>query len=260
MSNLKVLLRKSWSAIKEPSSIIEMWQSIYSVFLLKKDNEVRRICRWNYGAIFRQPVTELFPGIEETNIRIQRAYDRTKNTSIDLHELVSLVAILNFLDAKSILEIGTFDGNTTLNMALNTSDDARITTVDLPLDWNKNLEIEVPGEYDNITDRTRVGQQFQNTSFERRITQIFGDSTKIDFDQFSEGFDAVFIDGCHHYEYVKKDTYNAMKVLKETGIIIWHDYGMVKDVSAVVDETAEHIEVKAIQGTRLAVGFMNQKK
>lgn len=69
-------------------------------------------------------------------------------------------------------------------------------------------------------------------------------------------FDLVFIDGCHHYEYVKKDTQNAIKYLKSGGMIIWHDYGMVRHVSKVVDETAKRLKINAIQGTRLAVGYI----
>ena len=38
-------------------------------------------------------------------------------------------------NARKIIEIGTFDGNTALNIAANTPDEARIFTVDLPKDW-----------------------------------------------------------------------------------------------------------------------------
>jgi hypothetical protein len=33
---------------------------------------------------------------------------------------------------------------------------------------------------------------------------------------------------------------------------VWHDYGDIKDVSRVVDETARKITIHAVQGTLLA--------
>ena len=38
-------------------------------------------------------------------------------------------------------------------------------------------------------------------------------------------------------------------------MIVWHDYGDIKDVSQVVDETARQITVHVVRGTRLAVGW-----
>ena len=37
--------------------------------------------------------------------------------------------------------------------------------------------------------------------------------------------------------------------------LVWHDYGMLEDVSRAVDEVARRIKVRSIQGTRLAVRF-----
>lgn len=141
------------------------------------------------------------------------------------------------MNAKNILEIGTYDGNTTLNLAVNSPFDTLITTVD-------------------ITDKAQIGSQYRDTDYSKKIIQIFGDSAKIDWSRMSIPFDIVFIDGCHYCEYVNKDTQNAMRYLKSGGIIVWHDYGMIKAVSEVADETAKRIKVKAIRGTRLAIGFM----
>lgn len=43
------------------------------------------------------------------------------------------------------------------------------------------------------------------------------------FNKNKETFDCVFIDGLHHYEQVKKDIKNSLKILNKDGIILIHD-------------------------------------
>ena len=52
---------------------------------------------------------------------------------------------------------------------------------------------------------------------------------------------------------MKRDTENALDHLEDRGALIWHDYGLIVDVSRVVDETARLLPVYAISGTRLAI-------
>jgi spermidine synthase len=53
-------------------------------------------------------------------------------------------------------------------------------------------------------------------------TIIQGDSTEV-HEVISEGYDAVFIDGNHSYEYVKKDLENYLPKVKAGGIVAMHD-------------------------------------
>jgi predicted O-methyltransferase YrrM len=163
---------------------------------------------------------------------------------------------VKFTGAKNLLEIGTFDGNTALNLAANSPPDARVTTVDLPPDWNGRFEIGVPRFFHNVTDRRRVGLQYQNTIHAHKIHQVYGDSAKIDWTRMPIPFDLVFIDGCHFYEYVKKDTESTIQSLGRGGVLVWHDYGADRHVSKVVDESARRFKVYAIQSTRLAVALV----
>ncbi|MFH1836257.1 MAG: class I SAM-dependent methyltransferase [Methanobacteriota archaeon] len=225
------------------------------VGLIARDKNAVRLLSWSYGRLPRIDLKDVFPGIETENVVLSKAFDRVRDTSIDLEEMLVLAAIVAHVKPKNILEIGTYDGNTTLNMALNAPEEARITTVDLPPDWDGKLELHVPDEAVNVTDRMRVGGQYKGTEVERRIVQIFCDSAKIDWDKMPTPFDFAFIDGCHYYDYVVGDTENVLKYLEEGGIIVWHDYGAIKDVSLVVDRVSENMKVHVIEGTRLAVGF-----
>ena len=61
-----------------------------------------------------------------------------------------------------------------------------------------------------------------NESFE---SIIHGDSTVV-HENIDETFDAVFIDGHHSYEYVKKDLENYLSKVKDGGIIALHDVNL----------------------------------
>lgn len=244
---------KLTAALKNPLKTTNLiWRRFVPFGIKPKDKEAYRIGSWSYGEIKREHLTEIFPEITKTNVKILNTFQRNIGTSLDPNECLILCSISKHLNAKNILEIGTYDGNTALNLAANSSEDSIITTVDLPKDYNKKLD--VPEIMENITDRNIVATQYQDTKYKNKIKQIFDDSTKLDYNTLNPPFDLVFIDGCHNYNYVKKDTENALKHTK--GIIIWHDYGMTKDVSKVVDETSKQIKVKAIRGTRLAIGFV----
>lgn len=251
------LLKKITSLALHPTKVAEAFQYAIRRRIFPKDAEAKRIASWLHGDLERVHLAEIFPGIEETPVQLLRTYDRTMGTSIDVMELVSLVTIAQFIKARTVLEIGTWDGNTTLNLAANTPPDARIVTVDLPVDWKGGFQIEVPEDHQNVTDRAATGRQYRQTEYQAKITQVLGDSAKLDWAQLPCPFDLAFIDGCHSYEYATLDTANALAHMRPGGVIIWHDYGQIPEVSRAVDEVRGLKLVKAIRGTRLAVGLLH---
>src|SRR5437868_6551875 len=76
------------------------------------------------------PLESVLPGILGTEVTIHNALERTIGRSIELDELAALLMICRFTKAKSILEVGTLFGNTTLNLAANS--EGTVTTIDLP--------------------------------------------------------------------------------------------------------------------------------
>jgi len=174
---------------------------------------------------------------------------------MDVYELALMSAIATVTAAKRVLEIGTYEGNTALNLAANTPADALIVTVDLPLNWDGELAIKVPQTCVNVFERTNVGRQFHGSQFEAKIRQVLADSKTLNWGELPGPFDMVFVDGCHYFDYVKSDTDNSLRVLRPGGIIVWHDYGAYQDVSRVVDETAKTISLKSLRGNGLSVCF-----
>lgn len=246
---LRKIIKNIPKAIKDPEWVINStWRQTFP-----KDPEASRMSKWNYGNLARVSISEIFPGIEHVDITILKAFYRLIGTSLDIQEIIALCGIVKFIGLKNILEIGTYDGNTALNLAANSASDALITTMDLPSHSNK---LNVPEPYVNVTNKDKIDLQYKNTKYTEKIVQIYADSTKIRWGEMPVPFDLVLIDGCHYYDYVKKDTENSLKHVKPGGIIAWHDYGMIKDVSKIVDETAKKIKIKALRGTRLAIGFV----
>ena len=219
------------------------------------DPHFRRAGRWSFGALPREPIDEVFPGIAAVDVHMARPFDREPLQSMTPAEVIAIGAMIRVLRPTRLLEIGTFEGNTTVNMAANAPAGARVLTLDLPPDWGGEYALAgVPAIHSNAAAGHQIGRQFRDPPHANRITQLWGDSATFDWERFGP-FDFVLIDGCHTYEYARSDTRNALRVVQAGGTIVWHDYGMLEDVSRVVDETAGRIAVRAIQGTRLAVGF-----
>jgi predicted O-methyltransferase YrrM len=222
---------------------------------------------WFSGALPRVPLNAVLPDLKDVNVVLPRAFDRksaaSKSANMTVEEASHLGAIANYVNAKKVLEIGTADGNATLLLAANVGEGGTVVTVDLPLDFElaKQDSLAYPDGDLNLTSRGEVGRQYRGQAVSRCISQVYGDSAKIDWNELGGPFDLIFIDGCHTEAYVRSDSQNALKHLAEEGVIVWHDYGMIPEVSYVVDQLAREIpaiEMYAIEGTRLAVGLKQE--
>src|SRR5687767_6893107 len=124
------------AAAKNPFVAFKLaWRGLFPLGIVPKDPEAFRIGGWSAGKLPRQKITEVFPGIVSESVHVERVFDRDILTSIDPMEITTLCAVARHIRAKRILEIGTFNGNTALNFALNLPE-AEIVTVDLPPNWD----------------------------------------------------------------------------------------------------------------------------
>lgn len=231
-----------------------------------------------YGSLPRKFLREIFPGIEKIDVHLLGPFHGLLGMGLFPIETLLISSIVKFTEPKNVLEIGTYNGNTALNIAANTPEDTVIQTVDLPPDWDGKLSYEVPEKYRNMffspkevdmydssghqPDRGNIknkaaGMRFTDTIFSSKIEQIYGDSAKLDWENLKRPFDFIFIDGCHFYDYVKKDTSNAIANVKSGGIILWHDYGSIEDVTNVITEMSNKINAIAIRNTRFAIAIID---
>jgi predicted O-methyltransferase YrrM len=163
-----------------------------------------------------------------------------RNGNITIFELaVICTAVRNLTDPKLIIEIGTFDGRTTLNLAVNSPPKTKIVTLDLPPNEETKFELAPFEEY--FVNKPVSGERFVDCPTEmkpyaKKISQVYGDSAAFDWSDYFGKADLVFIDGSHAYDYVVCDTKTALKLIKPTGIIIWHDYGEWDGVTKALNQ------------------------
>jgi len=149
-------------------------------------------------------ITRLFPGFNEELSTF--AFLEGGSSPADL---ALIKGLCKSVPNCKYFEIGTCRGESVVNVADVCS---LCYTLDLnPKDVNDKTEAELIGFF---------------SKKDARIKQLYGDSRTFDFAGLNQKFDVVFIDGNHHYEYVKGDTENVFEhLLHENSIVIWHDYG-----------------------------------
>jgi len=174
--------------------------------------------------------------------------------NVSLYELYCLSSIAKSFNPQTIFEIGTFDGRTTLHFALNTGSGTKIHTLDLPLSELDKVNLRLDAGDHQLVDKKgfRIGENYLDRDESKKVTQHLSDSAKFDYSPFHNSIDLFFVDGAHSYEYVRSDTENAMKTIKTNGIILWHDYTNVIDVTEYLNELSASKPIYRINHTSIA--------
>lgn len=153
--------------------------------------------------------------------------------NVSLYELITLNRLAATRRPRSIFEIGTLDGRTTLNLALNTDPETVLFTLDLPPGVPTRFKVSRADR--TYVDKPESGERFIGTDVAPRIHQLYGDSAAFDFSSHSA--ELVFVDGAHSYDFVMSDSLNALALLRgRPGIILWHDDGEWPDVTRALNE------------------------
>lgn len=180
-----------------------------------------------------------------------------KDGNVSPLELIVLANIVRSRRAKQIFEFGTFDGRTTLNLAVNSEGGALIYTLDLPKSAIDDTKLSIqPGDRAFI-DKDESGARFAKTPYAAKIQQLYGDSATFDFAPFRKCIDAAFVDASHSYEYVLQDSLTALQLIRpEGGVILWHDYGRWDGVTRALNQlrrtSSAFNGLVRIEGTTLA--------
>lgn len=217
----------------------------------------RRLRGVTRGQVTRLPQVgwrELFPANP-----ILLAEPRRAQGDVNLAELAVLATAAASVTAGSeIVEIGTFDGRTTLNLAANSAAHLAVFTLDLPPDAASRFAL-APGER-AFVEKPRSGRHFVEATGEwaapaRRITQLFGDSATFDWSAHHGRAGLVFVDGSHAHDYVMADTDTALRLIAQKGVVIWHDYGVWEGVTRALEEieASRHLRLRHVRGTSLVV-------
>jgi predicted O-methyltransferase YrrM len=199
------------------------------------------------GPLSTRPIEAVFPGIESVSVTLQDY--RFEHGTMPIQEVAALCRIARHLRPRTIFEFGTFEGETTLQLAVNA--DAQIHTLDLP---PGRRPASGPGDPHLDVYPPTPGLRFRNSSHAGRIRQHLADSAAFDEAPFRGSVDLVFVDGCHHYEYVRSDSAKAMAMLAPGGAVVWHDYSAyAPGVVRALEEIRAARPLVHIAGTSLAV-------
>ncbi len=191
---------------------------------------------------------------------IPRLYETYKaNGNVRISELAILSALARRCrQGSNLFEIGTFDGRTTLNLALNAHESCRILTLDLPPGRNTKHRLAC-GE-GHMVEKPVPGLRYEKYRAEQperigRIRQFLADSAVFDFGSYDSTCSLVFVDGSHAYEYAQSDTQKAFTLVEPGGVIIWHDYGIWDGVTTALEELEkkESLGLRNIKGTSLVI-------
>lgn len=164
---------------------------------------------------------------------IVRAFPATENLVIDAGswqdgctaplERFLIAQLVRHFQPRTIVEVGTYRGTTTRLLLDNMPPDARIYTIDLPLDA-KASEITAASDERLIRHR-QVGAEYQAHPLAKNVTQILGNTFEAaTWEQVPEGIDFAFIDASHSYEAVRNDTERLWPKLSPKAIVLWHDF------------------------------------
>jgi len=167
--------------------------------------------------------------------------------------------------SKKIFEFGTCSGKTTYLMGLNSSADTEIVSITLNSDDLNNVKKK---DKDNKVSFRNIIQEsiyekflFSDEEVEKKIKIIFQNSLNLEHNKYKNEMDLIFIDGGHTYSVVKNDSEKSFEMLKENGIILWHDYvpgkRSARDVVKYINEISKQKKIYKIKNTSLCI-FINK--
>jgi predicted O-methyltransferase YrrM len=184
--------------------------------------------------------------------------------SMTITEISSLCHLVAARNPRKVLEIGSFRGLTTLNIAMN-APEAEIHTLDLPPNFDP-AETKFENNDAGVI-RSRGVYHYEKREEATRIRQHYGDTATFNYEEIGGGVDFCLIDAAHSYEYVRNDTARSLSLMTNDGVMLWHDYGrndFMADpedawgVTRFLHEIAD-TGVGILQGTSLGVLLLTQE-
>lgn len=212
----------------------------------------------SHGQLENFETTDLYKQIKSQTIFVRSNVFNMESIVARPNELSTLSTLVYQLKPKTIFEIGTYNGFTTLHFAYNAPEDSKIYTLDLPPDFE--VQDKAHYSYDDLmvvelSKKNIANRVYKKDPMGRKIIELFGDSEKFDFSPYYGKMDLIFIDGNHSHQYVKSDTENAFKMLSPNGVILWHDFDYIihRDVFKFLNNLSKQHKIYSIPRTRFAV-------
>jgi len=111
-----------------------------------------------------------------------------------------------------------------------------------PTDWSERL-VTNDGVWVRTDSYGLIGSKYLEAGWGRRVCQIYADSREWDTRAYPSGFfDTVFIDGGHAADIVESDTRQAMRLVRAGGLVVWHDFCPLEEVTRSCESTRDVVE------------------
>ena len=190
------------------------------------------------------------PGLSKARALIQNAIPTESSFgNMPSYELILISTVCAHRQPKSVFEFGTYDGLTTLHLAINSTPNSRVYTIDLAPDDPIRQQNTDDTFY---TQGVKLGAHFLDAPEANQVEQIYADTTKYDYSRFKGQMDFIFVDAGHTYDLVRSDSEKALEMIKPGGIIFWHDYYFTQHgVYTWLNELAGKIPLRNAPGTSL---------
>jgi len=169
-------------------------------------------------------------------------------------ETMIILALEKAVSAQKVFEFGTYLGETTSILAMN-SGGGHVVTLDL--DTSSLDMVSLDRREQALATRAVENEPcFIGQVEARSITRLLGDSCTIDLSEYYNTCQFVYVDGGHTMDVIRSDTENAFRFLRKEGpgIIAWHDYGNpdYPDVKEFLDILSKTFTVFLVAETRIA--------
>jgi hypothetical protein len=210
--------------------IVKRFKAFKTLILSKSSRKeaLQLLVAFLYQKSIKQPLpSTTLESLLPKNLICHLSPSPLQDGNVSYKELISISSLIQANNPKNLLEIGTFTGLTTLHMALNSSPESKVHTLDLSTLDSYPEEAIDPEDIKYISSAIKKNKYYTNTLSSHKIIAHEGNSLTYSFRHFTEDdskLDFIFIDGGHSYQVVKNDTEKSLKILKEDGILLWHDY------------------------------------
>ena len=153
------------------------------------------------------PTLRLDEVIQPQCIRI--LYPTPSLGDVTTYELYVLNSLVKAFVPKTVFEIGTLHGRTTVNLLDNAEQLDTLYTLDILEELPDNKFLTHP----------KAG----------KVKRIVADSRNLETQPYHARMDFIFIDADHTYDAVINDSGKALDMLTPKGVLVWHDYTLVID-------------------------------
>jgi len=229
INSLRVFFRKGPSAVQ---SFLMGCHHVYSGYGMPKAWES---LPWRENLrVPQRKVAEIFPEVDFTHCP-QLVFPMSRDLGLSTEELAVLCSVVRHRRAERVIEFGTAEGRTAVNLALHIPEKGDIITLDLR---------PIPGQ-------NEVGYFYWDHPAKAKITQVFCSVTEWDSRAFRASADLVFADACDLMPGLGAELFQAITVVKPGGVIFRHDYGSSVGTTFFWNWVSDRLPVFHVAGTTL---------